>query len=60
MTCSIDGNLLYENNELPSQDTIKWQKFCAQDTQENYFEGSTGDATTTDGAGASIGSRAMP
>ena len=60
MTCSIDGNLLYENNELVSQDTIKWQKFCAQDTQENYFEGSTGAATTTDGAAGSISNRAMP
>ena len=59
MTCTIDGNLLYETNEVPSQDAIKWIQFAAHDTQENYFEGSTGDATTTDGAG-NMSARAMP
>lgn len=41
MTCSIDGNLLYETFDKPSQDTIKWQQFCVQTTSENYFETST-------------------
>lgn len=38
VTCAIDGNILCETYELPSQDTIKWQQL---QTNENYFDGST-------------------
>ena len=38
VTCSIDGNLLYETYEAPSEDTLKWQEFCQQTTQDDYFE----------------------
>jgi len=49
VTCSIDGSLLYETNEVPSQDTIRWQQFCMIRQSENYFESSTADTTSLEG-----------
>ena len=59
MTCHIDGYLLFSCNESVSQDTIRWQKFAAEDTQENYFEFTTSAATTDMNTG-NMSNRDMP
>ena len=59
MTCHIDGYLLSSSNEAVTQDTIKWQKFAAEDTQENYFKSTTSAATTDMNTGY-MSNRGMP
>ena len=45
VTCSVDGMLLYETYEIPSQADIRWQQFAVQTTSENYFETTTNPTT---------------
>lgn len=46
VTCPMDGCPLFESYEMPSPDQVKWQNFCVQTSQENYFDAVT--TTVTD------------